>query len=100
MNKVTNCGPHSEITLHGRPWSFQTADVEVSSSGGRDSGHRLDEVRPLTYRVNDRHNGVVSSGLREFHDEIYTYDFPTFLWDWKWVELSDREAALGLGSKT
>ena len=27
------------------------AEVEVSGPGGRDSGHRLDEVRPLTYGV-------------------------------------------------
>jgi len=75
------------------------ADVEVSGSGGRDSGHCLDEVRPLTYRVDDRHDGVISSGLWEFHNEIYADDFPVFIRDREWVEFSDREAALGLGSE-
>jgi len=76
------------------------ADVEVSGSGGCDSGHRLDEVRPLTYGVDYRHDGVVPAGLWEFYDEIYTDDFPTFIRDRKQVKFSDREAALGLRLET
>ena len=76
------------------------ADVEVSGSGGRDSGHRLDEVRPLTYRVDDRHDGVVPARLWEFHDEVYADDLPTFVRDRKRVKFADRESALGLSSET
>jgi len=76
---------------------LDVADVEVSSSGGCKSSHCLNEVRPLTYRVNDRHDGIISSGLWEFHDEVHTDDFPAFLWDQKQVKFSNQEAALRLG---
>jgi len=44
-------------------------------------------------------DGVVPARLWEFYDEIYTDDFPAFIWDRKRVKFSNREAALGLGSE-
>jgi len=43
-------------------------EVQVGSSGGSDSGHSLNKVRPLAYGIDNCHDGIISSGLWEFYN--------------------------------
>jgi hypothetical protein len=75
------------------------AEIQVGCSSSCDSGYCLDEVRPLAYRIDNCHDGIISSRLWEFHNEVHADDFPTFFWDRKGVKLSDWEMALRLGAE-
>jgi hypothetical protein len=49
-------------------------------------------VGPLAYRINHCHNGIVSSGLREFNNEVDTDGIPMVFRDWEWLKFPNQES--------
>ena len=50
--------------------------VELSSPGGGESGHCVNEVSRLGDGVYYNHNGNVTSQFRQLNNEVYTYSVP------------------------
>ena len=51
----------------------------------------------FTDQVHNYHDGMVSTRLWEFHNEIHAHDLPLFLWDWERLEFAGGSLVLNLG---
>ena len=99
MNAVmnwTSIGDH----LSWKAMEFpDMSKVQVGRSSSCDSSDCFNEVGPLTDRVNHYHDCVVTAGVREFCDEIYTDSISMFLRNREGLQFSNWEVMLYLGTK-
>jgi hypothetical protein len=69
-------------------------EVESGCTLSRDGGVRRNEVRTLSYAVNNIHNCVVTMGFRQFHNEADTDHVPWCFRSLRGVELTEGSSTL------
>jgi len=74
-------------------------EVEASGTFRSDCGGSWDEVGMLRQGIHYYHDGVISSRIREFHNEVHTHGVPSELWDWKWFKVFYWGPAYCFGSE-
>src|SRR6266699_2286333 len=75
------------------------AQVQVGSAGRRDSSSHLAKVCALAGGVNNHHDCIIASRLREFDNEVYAHRLPAVVRRQEGLEFSDRQSALGFGAE-
>ena len=53
----------------------------------------------FAYRVDDHHDGIVSTQFWELRNEVYTDGVPAVFRNWEWLEFANREVSLCLSLK-
>jgi hypothetical protein len=69
-------------------------EVESGCTLGRDGGVHRNEVRALSYAVNDVHNCIITMGFRQFHNEVNTDHIPWCFRSLRGVELTKGSSTL------
>ena len=70
-------------------------EVELCSSGGRQSSDCTDKVALFSHRVNYDHDGILPIRFQKLHYEVNTGCVPGCIWDWKGMEFSEGQQMNG-----
>ena len=60
--------------------------VGLSSPGGRESGHHVDEVSMLGDGIHHDHNGIVTDQFEQLDNEVHAYSVSWGIGNWKGME--------------